>query len=129
MISLYDVNKSTQGVVNLEPISGFRFSEEHTTYSIDVVRYVENSSVVNLEVINLPADKGLTLVPSQVEVYYRIPFNRGEFSSLEAPTFAVDYNDFISSRLGIVIPILTNFNGNILSYRLEPNVVKCIQTQ
>ncbi|MBP5210231.1 MAG: hypothetical protein J6Z27_00125 [Bacteroidales bacterium] len=128
LISHSGVNKSIHGVVQIEPVKGFRIAEEFASYSIEVSRFVENEATVTLEVINLPRGVSLTVVPSQIKVYYRVPFLRREAEKNSVPTFAVDYQDYISSRLGFVVPVLQEYNGTLLSYRIEPQVVECITT-
>ncbi|MBQ7222919.1 MAG: hypothetical protein IJS02_05590 [Bacteroidales bacterium] len=128
IITLNGVNKTVHGIVQIEPLKGFRIAEDHASYTINVSRFVENKATVTLEVINLPAGTTLTIIPSQITVYYRIPFNSREVEKSDAPSFVVDYKDYISSRYGVVVPKLLDYSGMLLSYRLEPQVVECILT-
>lgn len=121
-IALYDLEKSVQGRVDLEPVEGFRVDEEDVYYSIDVNRYVENTETVPLSIINLPQGKHMMLLPSTVTVTYRTPL-RTEIKGME---FVVDYEDYVKSAGSKVIPRMEKEISDIYSYTLEPKMVECI---
>lgn len=120
-VVLPDVEKSVQGIVNLEHLKGFRLNVEEVHYSFEVQRYVENSRVVPVTVKNAPSGRNFMVLPSSVTVTYRTPV-RG---SVRDFSFEVDYRDFLRSAGSKVIPKMVGGRG-ILSYEIEPRVVECI---
>lgn len=124
MITRSSVSKSIQGVVKLEPIKGFRMDEEQIYYTLDVARYVEQTATIKLDVINLPKGKSVIILPSQVQVRYRIPFDRRDDTAI--PTFVVDYHDIEGSRSSKVIPRLLKTDMTLYRYEVEPTLVECL---
>ena len=72
-ISYPSVDKTLQGYVDLEPVSGLRFEPERVWYEVDVDRYVETSMTLPVTVKGVPSGRTLMILPSQVEVVFRAP--------------------------------------------------------
>lgn len=115
-----------RSVVMLSPMQGVRFSVEKVNYTIDVKRYFEARRTVTLTADNLPDGKSLLILPSQVEICYRAPFDSKPSQTGGEIVLSVDYDEFAKSRNAKVIPQLKYSDIKILSYDLTPNQVECI---
>lgn len=123
-IFLRGISKREQGFARLEPVGGLRLSHSSVVYSLDVKRYVENTGLVDVEIRGVPKGKSVILIPSQVEIVYRFPFdNRSRRRG--APVLYVNYEDCVNSS-GSVIPKISEEGLEILDYRLNPRLVECI---
>ena len=60
-----DLNSNVSGFVELEKVRGVSFSENQVRYGINVVRFVEMTSVVPVRCINVPADKILMVISTK----------------------------------------------------------------
>lgn len=120
-VVLENIDKSVQGIVDLERLDGFRVDAEQVYYSFDVQRYVENTKVVPVTVRNAPKGKNFMVLPSSVTVTYRTPV-RGAVRDF---SFEVDYRTYLRSTGSKVIPKMVGGRG-ILSYEIEPRMVECI---
>jgi hypothetical protein len=125
-LSLSGVDRSGSGSIELEPIRGVRLELKRVNYSFTVARYVEKSAVVDVRVNNAPRGRELMVLPGKVTVTYRTAFTGSDQSYV--PEVAVDYNDYVESRSGKVIPRLTNAAKDIYSYEISPVPVECIMT-
>jgi len=126
-LSLMNINESIQGYVELEQMPGIRFSEETIHYSLEVERYVETSRKTSIEVTNVPSDKRVTVIPSEVTLTCRIPFGLVDNPEYKEMTLVVDYNNVVDSKSSKAIPTLVNSeNCEVLSYSLTPSLVDCI---
>ena len=125
-LSLSGVDRSGSGSVELEPIRGVRLELKRVNYSFTVARYVEKSAVVDVRVNNAPRGRELLVLPGRVTVTYRTAFAGSDQSYV--PEVAVDYNDYVESRSGKVIPQLMNAGKDIYSYEISPVPVECIMT-
>ena len=119
------VSKDMAGEVMLEKIRGIRFSEDKVHYSMGVTRYVEFSRRLNVNIVNLPSDKTVTILPSTVEVMLKSAFPVYN-DPLESCTAVVDYNDYLTSLSGKCIVELNNLSGTVLDYELQPAYVEFI---
>jgi YbbR domain-containing protein len=129
IISHRELKKSTKGVIELEHIRNFRLSANEVNYSINVTRYVEKSEKVKVTISNLPSDRRMVLFPSQIDITYRIPFYQNNQPVVEPAVVTVDYNDYLKSSDGRVIPVLKSYPLPILDYSINPQVVNCIITE
>lgn len=128
VISLNQVDKSVKGVIQLEPIRDVRIDVERLVYSISVERYVESFKSIKPEVVNLPSDKSVILLPSTISVSYRTPFKARNEDYSNRISFVVDYNDLLRTKSSKVVPKLKEEMGEVLSYHISPNMVECIIT-
>ena len=121
-IVIKNVSRSEQGMRSLSKIRGVRFSTDQIHYSIPVDRYVEKESTVPVTVTNVPSNKELQILPSQVTVLYRQSFysntDRSEF------VFSVDYNDFLNSINSTVIPQCISKPKGVYHYSIDPPFVE-----
>ena len=108
-------------------VKGVRLSDEQVSYTLPVVRYVELSSTVPVEVWNAPAGNHLQLFPSAVEVTLRcsFPLQKDPFSTLRV---FVDYRDFTQSLTGRCVPRTMRLPAGVLECRITPEVIECIQS-
>lgn len=121
-ITLKNVSRSVQGIQSLSKIKGVRFSADQVYYTIPVDRYVEQEAIVPITVTNIPPERELLLLPSQVTVTYRQSFytnsDRSDF------VFNVDYSDFINSINSVIIPECISKPKGIYYYSIEPPYVE-----
>ena len=124
-IKYSDLNSNVNGIVDLEKVRGVTFSETHVSYALDVVRYVEMSSVAQVKCINLPSDKVLMSYPSNVNVTlkcaYPLPANLDD-----RPSVYVDYNDFVRSISGKCKVNVMIKGAGIIEADVEPAYVECM---
>lgn len=125
-LSLSGVDRSGSGSIELEPIRGVRLENKRVNYSFSVARYVERTAVVDIKVTNAPRGRQLMVLPGRVTVVYRTAFAGSDENYV--PEVTVDYNDYVESRSGKVIPRLVNAGKDIFSYEINPVPVECIMT-
>lgn len=125
-ISVDGLKKSTSGVVALEKDAQLRISPENVSYSVKVARYYEYTYPVNLSAINVPSDKNLILLPSQVDVTCRLPYGTETETFAREALFVVDYRDVIASRSAKVAPKMEDTGCAVYSCSFSPAFVECI---
>jgi len=124
-LNLYDLHESQSGTLRLGRIKGVRFSQDEVAYSIDISRYVEIASTVQIEVWNAPAGKNLQVYPSTAEVVFRCKFPLRRDPS-DAFRLYVDYRDFTSSLTGRCVPRILKLPSGVIDVRVTPEVVDCV---
>ena len=127
-INLNELRSSVHGVTRLEEPSGVRLSHTEATYSLEVTRYVEVSSRVNVSVRNLPSKVKVTLLPSMADVTYRCAFPLGK-SPVGRTEFYVDYREFANSITGKCVIRHDDLPDGVINVRIEPEVCECIMGQ
>lgn len=119
-----DLNSNVSGFVELEKVRGVSFSENQVRYGINVVRFVEMTSVVPVRCINVPADKILMVYPSSVNVslkcVYPLP---AKFEN--QPDVYVDYNDFLKSVSGKCPVRMVDMGSGIIDVDIDPVYAEC----
>ena len=125
-LSLSGVDRPGSGSIELEPIRGVRVELKRVNYSFSVARYVEKSAVVDIKVTNAPRGRELLVLPGKVTVVYRTAFSGSNENYV--PEVVVNYDDYVDSRSGKVIPHLVNAGKDIFSYEISPVPVECIMT-
>lgn len=123
-IKYSDLNSNVSGVVELENIRGVSFSENQVRYSIDVVRFVEMTSIVSVRCVNVPSDKILMVYPSSVNVSLKCVFPLpAKFEN--QPDIYVDYNDFLKSVSGKCPVRIMDMGSGIIEVDIDPVYVEC----
>ena len=119
------LSSDIQGVVRLEKIRNVRLSVDEVHYLIDVDRYVEDSRVLPVKLINVPADKKLQVFPSTVKLLakYSFPLTGREHENVE---LIVDYNDYLNSISGKCPVKLADHPQGLITYEVEPVAVNCV---
>ena len=125
-LSLSNVDRSGSGSIELEPVRGIRLETKRVNYSFTVARYVERTAVVDVKVANAPGGRDLLVLPGKVTVVYRTAFASRDENYV--PEVTVDYNDYVASRSGKVIPRLVNAGKDLISYDISPVPLECIMT-
>jgi hypothetical protein len=124
-MSLSDLHKNKGGVVQLVAKPGLRMSENEVTWSLDVVRYVEVRSKVNIAVHNVPRGTSFSVYPSTAEAVFRCQFPaKGDPS--ERCEFYVDYNEFLASYTGRCVARCDKLPPYVIDWRLEPETFDCM---
>ncbi len=125
VISYRRLDESIQGVVNLVPFRRIEFSQKSVYYTLNVSRYIEETVSVPVEVVNVPGDKALIILPAHIDVTCRRTFG-GEPLSERNIGIQVDYNDFIKGNSTEIIPSLVRAPENAVYYQLSPRYVDCL---
>ncbi|MDX9781413.1 MAG: hypothetical protein RBT35_00350 [Bacteroidales bacterium] len=118
-----NLSLSLEGMTELVPINGVRFSQPDIRFSLDVVRYVEKSQLVPLVFLNLPQNVNLKAHPSEVMFYYSEKFGK---EPVEEGSFIleIDFHEFETSVNGVVKVKLSGDHKEILSWRADPPFVE-----
>jgi hypothetical protein len=119
------LSSTRSGIVELLPVRGLRFETKDIYYTLEVVRYVENSITIPIEPINVPEGKYVKFFPNSVKVKYRIPFS--DKQSRENTIFAatIDYKEITASISNTVKPMVAGLPESVLSVELDPKFIKC----
>jgi len=120
-----NISSDIQGVVPLEKIRGVRFSEDKVHYSLKVARFVEMRKILPVKVVNLPQDKMVTVIPSNVEVSFRCNFPLQK-EALDNAELAIDYVDYLGSLNGRCAVELYGVAKGVIDYDVDPSYVECI---
>lgn len=126
-ISYASLDKSIQGVVELDLPAGLTVPHREIAYSIAVSRYVEKSANVPVALVNVPDDKNVVVLPSQVKVTWRAPFLAGG-APAKVPELVIDYEKLAHQRGTKAIPELAEGEDSVFSMELSPAMVECIIT-
>lgn len=127
-IRLEDVASSIQDVVPLYPIQGVRFSPAQVKYSLPVTRFVEMTADVPVRVVHVPEGVTVAAYPSQARVTLLSVFPILS-DPLQTLTLDVEYEDFARSVSGdCVLQVKSPMRG-IISVKMEPEVVHCVEVQ
>lgn len=119
-----NVDESLQGIVALQTIRGVSYSNEDVYYSMQVVRYFENSLKVKVEGLNFPSGANVLFIPQELTVYYRMPFaSKREINDSEF-RIVVDCDSI--GRSNIVRPILLQHPDGVFDVRTEPRFIECL---
>jgi len=124
-LTFNDLSKSRGDVVHLVQQPGIRMSDTDVTWYLDVVRYVELYSAVNVEVRNVPAGVNFQVFPSTASAVFRCQFPAGG-NPAEHCIFYVDYEDFVVSVSGRCVPRCDNLPPYVIDWSLEPETFDCI---
>ena len=125
-IDLLNLKSSAHGVVKLEQVSGVRMSETEVNYSLDVTRFVEISSEVNIGVRNVPAGKKLSVYPSTATVVFKCAFPLSQ-DPTDDVQFYIDYTDFRNSRGGKCIAHASRIPEGVIECTVTPEVFDCVE--
>jgi len=124
-IDLWNIRSSVHGSVRLEVPSGVRLSETEVAYSMEVSRYVEVTSEVDVETRNVPRGSELVVLPSRASVTFRCVFPMGSDPAKNA-RFYVDYSDFAGSITGRCVARTEDLPSGVISWNMVPEVFDCI---
>lgn len=82
--------------VKVKPISGVRIVPDVVTVTVPIEPLIARKRSVKLDIVNLPADKGLITFPSKIEISYLVPMSA---YNDDYPVKAfVDYDDIKSQK-------------------------------
>lgn len=127
-INYPDLSRSVHGNIKLEKIPGVRISAEEASYSIEVGRFVELSSMVRVRARNVPSGTDMAIIPDMVKVTMRCSFPViGD--PFENALFWVDWCEFSSSHTGNCIIHWSNLPDQVISCQTDPSVCECFEKQ
>ena len=127
-LELKNLKNDAHGEINLDVPSGLRASERAVSYSLPVTRYVEVSSEIRIEVINLPADKFLSVYPSTARVVFKCVFPLSVDPTRNVSLY-VDYEEFAQSINGRCVPRISGLPSSVIDYTVEPQIIECMEEQ
>ena len=127
-LELKNLKNDAHGEVALDVPSGIRSSDQTVSYSLQVTRYVEVSSEIRIDVINLPADKFLSVYPSTAKVLFRCVFPLSVDPTRNVSLY-IDYEEFTQSINGRCVARLSGLPSSVIDYTVEPQVFECIEEQ
>lgn len=119
------VDGPIQGLCGIVPIRRVEYSEDNIYYSMNVVRYIEESMNVPVTATGVPENKELIVLPSSVTLKYRRIFSGIQYAP-ENFVLSVDYNDFIRTMDSELVPKLVSMPEGVLSCEMSPRYVDCI---
>lgn len=119
------VDGPIQGLCGIVPIRRVEYSEDNIYYSMNVVRYIEESMNVPVTATGVPENKELIILPSSVTLKYRRIFSGIQYAP-ENFVLSVDYNDFIRTMDSELVPKLVSMPDGVLSWEMSPRYVDCI---
>ncbi len=89
--------------VKVKPIAGVRIVPDKVIVTVPVEPLISRRRTINLDVINLPPDKGLITFPSKVDISYLVPMSA---YNDDYPVKAfVDYNDIKPLRKKVPVSL------------------------
>lgn len=124
-ISATGVRGPIQGISPLVPIRRVEFSEKDVFYSLNVVRYIEESMDVPVRAVGVPAGKDLIVLPSTVRLTFRRVFSSTQYTQ-DNFMLVVDYADFINTIDSEMVPRLVSRPEGIISWEISPRYVDCV---
>lgn len=120
-----ELRSSVHSDVKLEKPSGVRLSVDKATCSLDVTRFVELRSRVNIGTRNVPAHTHLTVLPSIADVTYRCKFPLNG-NPVDRTEFYVDYKEFTSSIGGSCMVHCDGLPSGVIEVKIDPEVCECV---
>jgi len=124
-IVLNDIRSNVHSSVALEHPAGLRLSEDKVEYDLEVSRYVEVDSEVDITPINVPSNVDFSVFPSTVKVSLRCVF-----PLIADPTgfkCTVDYADFAKSKNGVCVINCKGMPDGVIDFSLDPPVAECVE--
>lgn len=123
-----DLHGGVHGVVRLEAPSGVRLSEQEVIYSMDVCRFVELRTKLQVGTRNVPSGQRLSVLPSSAEVTFRCVFPLISNPEDRFELF-IDYEDFAASKSGHCLARYDELPDGVISLEIRPEVFGCVETQ
>lgn len=119
------VDGPIQGMCSLVPVRRLDFSEDNIYYSMNVVRYIEESMEVPVKPSGVPEGKDLIVLPSTVKLTFRRVFSSTQYSPDDFE-LTVRYQDFINTIDQELIPELVSYPPGVVHWEISPRYVDCI---
>lgn len=119
------VDGPIQGMCSLVPVRRLEFSEDNIYYSLNVIRYIEESMEVPVKPSGVPEGKDLIVLPSTVKLTFRRVFSSTQYSPDDFE-LTVRYKDFINTIDQELIPELVSYPPGVVHWEISPRYVDCI---
>lgn len=120
-----DLRSSVHSEVRLEKPSGVRVSHEKATCALEVTRFVELRSRVNIGTRNVPAHTHLTVLPSSADVVYRCVFPMNG-NPVDRTEFYIDYKEFAGSIGGTCLIHYDGLPDGVIDVKIDPEFCECV---
>lgn len=124
-LNFKELRSSVHADVRIEKPAGVRVSHDKATCSLEVTRFVELRSRVNIGKRNVPANTHLTVLPSSADVVYRCVFPMNG-NPVDRTEFYVDYKDFTSSIGGSCMVHYDGLPDGVIDVKISPEVCECV---
>jgi hypothetical protein len=125
--SLENLRSSAHGEAKLSKVNGVRMSEENVEYSIDVSRYVELKTEIEVNGRHVPAGKSLIIYPPVATVTFMCYFPVTS-NPVDEVRLYVDYEDFLHSMDGKCIPHTSKLPQSVFDCKIEPQIFECVES-
>jgi YbbR domain-containing protein len=96
-VHLGRVDRNLNGAIRLLKIKGVRFSRQEVVYDIEIIRYMEKTLDVEVEVINLPSGMQISPKPEKVKFVCRMPYTDDKYELIKEIKVLADFNKRDSS--------------------------------
>lgn len=127
-LELKNLKNDAHGEIDLDVPSGLRASDQNVRYSLQVTRYVEVSSEIRIDVINLPADKFLSVYPSTAKVVFKCVFPLSADPTRNVSLY-IDYEEFTQSINGRCVARISGLPSSVIDYTVDPQIIECMEEQ
>lgn len=121
-----NVHRSRSWGLNLQPDKDLIFSPNRVLVQAGVRRYTERKIELPVEVVNLPLDEKIRILPEQVTVYALVPFDRAEQIEMNQFRVAVDAANLSPDQYYATLELL-NSPEEVRSVRFAPRFVKFVR--
>ena len=125
-VVLKDVSRSMHGITRLKAPSGLRISDDKVAYTVNVTRFVDIRTKVEIGTRRVPSRKTFYVIPSEAEVTFRCVFPLKE-DPVGKVDFYVDYNDFQNSMTGRCVIRSSQLPEGVIAYSVSPEVCDCVE--
>lgn len=126
-ISIKGVSSDVQGVAGLHTPKGVTASVPSVVYFIGIERYVEETVTLPVTVRNVPSDRKVIVLPSEVNVTFRHAFPLTDNTDFSDAVCTLDYNLLVQSISSDVIPdVVLPSPVEMFSKELNPPVVQFV---
>lgn len=128
IIKASKIESNINGVIALKQVAGVEMSVKDIYYSLEVNRYVEETINIRVNVINVPHDKNVIVLPKEIKIKFRMKQDVGKPYSSSDFYAVADYKNIINSVNNNIIKIvLYKKPKNITDIRIEPPFVELIE--
>ena len=121
-----DIHSNLHGEVLLEVPEGLRVSSNSVSWALEVSRFVEIVSELQVYGRNVPAGTGFSVYPDKVKVVFRCAFPVLADPSEQASCY-VDYREFSQSRTGRCVIHCDNLPKGVIDFTVQPAVAECVE--
>ncbi len=124
-INIYNADSPVSGFVKLEPIKGITFSENEVYYSLEVERYFEEEMEAKVNIINMPENVTVNVIPSTVSLIYRSSMKNAESKIDNNLSVIIDFNSLKNSKDTLVVASPAKLPHGVINFKTDPPYIHC----